>query len=201
MEQKTLSISKRETLRKSASKKLRTQGLIPAVVYGGKTNANITINAREFNKKFKVISESTMINLEGEGLKFNALIKDYQENVMRGEVTHIDFVEVVAGQILKTHIPIHLTGTPIGVREGGLLEQPIHELEIECLPKDLPHDVTIDISEIKIGGSIHLSEITLPKGVKALNNSETVIVSVAGVKAEVVSSEEEEGEAAEEASE
>jgi large subunit ribosomal protein L25 len=84
-------------LEKAHPRKLRTQGLIPAVIYGGKQNANITINAREFNKKFKVISESTMINLEGEGLKFNALIKDYQENVMRGEVTHIDFVEVVAG--------------------------------------------------------------------------------------------------------
>jgi large subunit ribosomal protein L25 len=201
MEQKTLAISKRDTLRKSASKKLRAQGLIPAVIYGGKQNANITINAREFNKKFKVISESTMINLEGEGLKFNALIKDYQENVMRGEVTHIDFVEVVAGQMLKTHIPIHLTGSAIGVREGGLLEQPIHELEIECLPKDLPHDITIDISEIKIGGSIHLSEVALPKGVKALTNPETVIVSVAGVKAEVVATEDEEAVATEEAAE
>jgi large subunit ribosomal protein L25 len=142
-----------------------------------------------------------MINLEGEGLKFNVLIKDYQENVLKGEVTHIDFVEIVAGHALKTHIPVHLTGSAIGVREGGLLEQPLHEIEIECLPKDLPHDITIDISEIKIGDSIHLSEIALPKGVKALTNPETVIVSVAGVKAEVVATEEGEQEAAEEAAE
>jgi large subunit ribosomal protein L25 len=110
---------------------------------------------------------------------------------------------------LKTHVPVHTSGTPQGVKEGGILEQRLHSLEIECLPADLPEALDLDVSDLAIGDSIHVSDITPPKGVKFLNMPEQVIIVITTPKMEVIEEEEveeellegEEGEEIEEAAE
>lgn len=186
MAQKTLSIVSRDNLRSRASQKLRAEGKIPAVMYGHSEPINIAIDAREFNTKFRVITENTLIILDNGKDQYEVLVKEYQDDLKTGEVLHIDFYEVEKGKPLKTHVPIKLTGTSVGVKEGGLLEHFLHEVEVECIPKNLPEIITVDITPIKIGQSIHISDINPPEGVKFLTSGDQVVIVVAGAKEEKV---------------
>jgi large subunit ribosomal protein L25 len=191
MERKTLNVTERTELRKAASRRARKNGMIPAVVYGSAHPANISVDAHEFSKKFHTISENTIINLKSDGQQWDVLVKDYQEDIISGDILHIDFYEIEKGKSLKTHVPIHTTGTPPGVKEGGVLEQRLHEFEIECLPKDLPETIVIDVSELSIGDSIHVSDIPAPEGVHVLNMPEQVVVVISTPKMEIPEEEEE----------
>lgn len=193
MERKTLNVSERTELRKAASRRARKEGKIPAVIYGSKNAANISVDAHEFNKKFHTISENTIINLKSDGQAWDVLVKAYQEDIISGDILHIDFYEIEQGKMLKTHVPVHTTGTPPGVKEGGVLEQRLHELEIECVPKDLPETVVVDVSGLTLGDSIHVSDIPAMEGVNVLNLPEQVVVVISTPKMEI----EEEEEAAE----
>ncbi|WP_028973954.1 50S ribosomal protein L25 [Spirochaeta cellobiosiphila] len=179
MEQKTLAYEIREELTKGAARRLRAAGQIPAVVYGVGTPSSIAVNAKEFDKNFATISESTIITLQGKEEK-TVLVKDYQEDVLKGVITHLDFYEIQKGKKLNTHVSIHVTGNPVGVREGGLLDHALHEIEIECLPKDLPEQISINIEGLNIGDAVHVSDIAIPEGVKILTNSDSVVASITG---------------------
>ena len=137
MEERTLTISLKNRNKKSQNRRLRREGKIPAVIYGNTDAQALIIDEHEFNTKFPVISENIIISLKGDSREHDVLIKDYQENIMTGRIEHIDFYEIERGKMLKTHIPVHLKGVSPGVREGGVLETLIHELEVACLPKDL----------------------------------------------------------------
>jgi large subunit ribosomal protein L25 len=201
MEHKTLAIKEREKINKGANNRLRKDGLIPAVVYGHQAPVSITVDAKEFNKKFYTVSENTLINLETGKKTYEVLVKDYQEDILTGKITHIDFYEVEKGKLLKTKVPIHVKGIAIGVKEGGILEHLLHEMEVECLPKDIPADILVDITELALHHSIHVRDIPTEEGVRFLNAPDQVIVLVTHKKAEVVEEEEveeglEEGEEA-----
>ncbi len=200
MEAKTLATALRSERKKGAARRLRRNGSIPAIVYGHGEPTAISIDAREFATKFKYVSESTIITLDAGEQKFDVLIKDYQEDVVNGGILHIDFYEIEAGKAVRTHIPVHIEGSPKGVREGGILEHPLYELEIECLPKDLPEDIKIDVSELEIGDSLHIADLQPPEGVTILSNPDQVValVSTPRVEEEPEVAEEEEVEAAEE---
>lgn len=204
---KELNVEERPLIKKNASRRYRAAGKIPAVIYGSSmdNSLNILVDEREFNQKFKIISENTIIRMKGIEGDYDVLIKDYQEDILTGGLEHIDFYEVEKGKSLKTHVPIHISGTPVGVRSGGVLEQPIHEIEVECLPKDLPDSIDLEIAHLEINDSIHVSDITPPAGVTFLSSEDQVVVHVATQTKEVVSPEAaiaEGGEAAaEEASE
>ncbi|MFP4114764.1 MAG: 50S ribosomal protein L25 [Spirochaetota bacterium] len=201
MEQKTLSASARSELKSGATRRLRREGKIPAVVYGHREPVPVAIDALEFIREFRVISESQIISLSVDGENYEVLIKDYQEDILTGDLKHIDFFEIEAGKTLRTHISVHVHGSSIGVREGGILEQPLHEVEIECLPKDIPDRFEVDIRNLAIGDSIHVGDLTAPDGVRILTSSENVIALVAMARMEVEPTAEEgeelEGEAAE----
>ena len=204
MEQKTLSASARLELKKGASGRLRRAGKIPAVIYGHSGTEPIAIDAREFGKKFKRISENTIINLQLEKKAVDVLVKEFQEDILQGSITHIDFYEIERGKVLRTHIPVHTIGAAAGVREGGILEVLMHDIEVECLPKDIPEVIEIDIADLDIGSSLHLSDVSPPEGVKFLIPDDSVLATVTSPRAEIeeaVSEEEllegEEGEAAE----
>lgn len=192
MEQKVISFNIRNERKKGPVKRLRKQGIIPSVIYGHHEPVAISINRKEFYNNFKTVSESTIITLKSKNNSYDVLVKDFQEDVLKDEITHIDFFEIERGKTLKTHVPVHLTGTSIGVREGGVLEALTHEIEIECLPKDLPHDISIDITRLNIGDSIHVSDIEGIEGVKFITPNEHVICTIAKKAAEIVASSEEE---------
>ncbi|QEN07755.1 50S ribosomal protein L25 [Oceanispirochaeta crateris] len=199
MEQKTLSVIERTEFKKGPAKKLRSEGLIPAVVYGHTDPLHIAVNAIEFGKKFRVVTENTIIKLELGGKTIEVLVKDIDEDIVTETIKHIDFFEFEQGKTLKTRVPIHLVGNSAGAKEGGAVEQKLHELEIECLPKDLPEAIEIDITSLGMGDSIHVSQVPLEDGVKFLNSETQTVVVITSPKAAVVETEDEgEDEAAEE---
>ena len=192
MQEKHLTAELRSDFNKGANRRLRKVGRIPAIVYGHDEPIAISISEREFHKEFHTISESTLIQLAIEGKDRQVLVKDYQEDIIRGEILHIDFFEVEKGKALHTNVPVVLDGSPVGVREGGVLEHGIYELEISCIPKDLPSEIHIDISGLNIGDSIHVGDVTAPEGVTILNNDDQTIAVCAMPRAVVEEEEEEE---------
>jgi len=186
MKKKTLTILLKSKNTKRENRQLRREGKIPAVIYGRTDSQGIIIDEHEFNAKFPVISENIIINLKGDSRAHDVLIKDYQEDIITGRVQHIDFYEIEKGKILRTHAPVHFKGTSIGVREGGMLETLIHELEVECLPKDLPEEFLIDISALEVGDSIHVRDIEPQEGVRIITSQDQVLCIVEHRRAEEV---------------
>ncbi len=197
MERQTLEAYKRTELKKGASNRLRRQGWIPAVIYGSHEPKTVSVQQNEFEKKFHSVSENTIITLQLGKEKHDVLVKDYQEDTIRGFVTHIDFYEIEKGRTLRTNIPVHVNGTPAGVKEGGLLEERLHEIEVECVPADIPEYFEINVENMNIGDTVHVEELEIPKGVKVLSLPEQVVVTVTTQKEELP----EEGEEAAEGEE
>jgi large subunit ribosomal protein L25 len=202
MEQKTLAAEERTIFGSAESRRLRRQGRIPAVVYGPAAPKGLSIDAHEFNTKFITISESTIIKLQMQGGGHDVLIRDYQEDAVSGAITHVDFYEIERGKTLRTNVGLHLSGAAVGVREGGILEGFVHELEVECLPKDLPEHIEVDITALELGHSIHVRDIPTPAGVQILNPADQVVCTIAHKRLEAEEvAEEAEAEALEGAAE
>ncbi|MGC9313233.1 MAG: 50S ribosomal protein L25 [Sediminispirochaetaceae bacterium] len=199
MKRHTLEAFKREDLKKGASGRLRRSGKIPAVVYGSKTPISIAVSYSEFEKKFHNVSENTIITLELEDGKHDVLLKDYQEDTIKGFVTHIDFYEIEKGRVLRTNVPVAIEGVPVGVKEGGLLEERLHEIEVECLPADIPETFHLNVEGLNIGDTLHVGDLEIPDNVKIISMPEQVVVTITTQKQEILPEEEEaeEEEAAE----
>jgi large subunit ribosomal protein L25 len=191
MGEKTLRGSLRTELKKGETKRLRREGKIPAIIYGHSDPVPIAVESREFEKKYHSLSESTIITIDVDGKDYDVLIKDHQEEPLKGFITHLDFYEIERGKKLRTHVPLHTTGTPRGVKEGGILEMGLHDVEIECFPKDIPDELTVDIDGMEIGDSRHVSDITAPEGVLILTSDDMMAAAITTAKIVV---EEEEGE-------
>jgi large subunit ribosomal protein L25 len=185
MEQKTLSAESRVKLGKGESGRLRRRGRIPAVVYGHQEPLAVSVDAHEFDTKFHHISESTIIRLAVGGQEREVLIRDFQEDAVGGHITHIDFYEVDKTRVLRTHVRVELTGAPVGVKEGGLLEHFVHEVEVECLPASLPEKLVLEVSELRLGKSLHVRELPPVEGVRILNSPEQVVCAVVHKRLEV----------------
>jgi large subunit ribosomal protein L25 len=192
--EKILNAEPRAERGKGAARRLRRAGRIPAVVYGHDEPHALSVEAREFHKEFHTVSESTLINLKSPEGDRQVLIKDYEEDILTGNIIHIDFYEVEKGRKVHTRIALELIGSPIGVREGGVLEHSLYEVDIECLPKDLPEHMTVDVSGLDNGDSLHISDVTPPPGVEILNDADQTIAAVVIPRAVI----EDEEEAAEE---
>jgi large subunit ribosomal protein L25 len=198
MDQKILNAEPRTETGKGPARRLRRAGKIPAIVYGHEAPKSLSIEAREFHREFHTVSESTLIKLKFTDGDRDVLIKDYSEDIRTGDVLHIDFYEVEKGRKVQTRIALEVEGSPVGVREGGILEHTLYEVDIECLPKDLPEHMVVDVSGLALGESLHVSDIPVPGGVEILNSPEQTVASITMPRAAV---EEEEGEAGAEAAE
>jgi large subunit ribosomal protein L25 len=169
---------------KGAARTIRREGRVPAIVYGhGEENRSLTVDALELEKLISSISvENTLIDLKIEGVRkaTPALIREIQFHPVRSQVLHLDLYQVHAGEKIHLEVPIRLHGAPIGVREdGGVLQEILREIHVECLPSDIPEAVDIDISELRIGDAVHVSDVTLENS-KILNDPDLVICVVAG---------------------
>ena len=178
MEQITLAFQERSERRKSAARRLRTSGRIPAVVYGQGAPLAISVDSHEFSTRFASFGENTVIKLQSGKSVFEVLVKDYQDNLLTNQVQHIDFYHISATKALHAKVPIHVDGTAVGVRNGGLLETVIHEVEVECLAKDIPHGIRVDVTALDIGNSIKVSDLPATKGVKILTNADAILVHI-----------------------
>ncbi|MBU0789205.1 MAG: 50S ribosomal protein L25/general stress protein Ctc, partial [Gammaproteobacteria bacterium] len=153
-----------------ASRRLRRTGKIPAIIYGGNDGPqNITISHNELLKQLKVEAfYAHILTIELEGKKVQAVLKDLQRHPVRDEVYHADFQRVVADQVLRKSVPLHFIGEDVapGIKlGGGMIEHFINEVEIECLPADLPEFIAVDVSKLALGEVIHLADLSLPQGV------------------------------------
>ena len=169
----------------AGSRRLLRNGEIPAVVYGKSAPLHVIVNAHEFEMKKSGFSESTLItlNVEGEG-NHNVFVKTYQEDLLRRCIHHIDFFEITAGHTVRTHVRIELEGNPVGCRQGGVLDQVIHEVEIECLPKDLPEVIKADVSALQINDTLRVNMLSVPETIRILTPADETIASVKAVKEE-----------------
>ncbi len=171
----------RDVTKKSEAKRIRKEGEIPSIVYGNKKQPTpISINGKEFKKQFSHVSESTIITLKIPGSDDkDVLIKQYDYDMVKGSLTHIDFFEISSDKELHAHVEIITTGNCEGVRLGGILEYFSHEVEVACLPKDLPETISLDISNLNIGDSLHVSDLPSIAGVKYVPSADQVILHVA----------------------
>ena len=185
MSKVVLNAKNREKAGSAESRRVRKNGRIPAVIYGRAGKAvSIDLDSVDFIRNTKGISESTIVKVEIEDKSYEALVKGTQRNIIDGKILHIDFYEVESGVALRAKVSLILHGNPIGVREGGMLENPLHEIEIECLPKDLPERIEIDISGLKANHSLYVRDVPLAEGVKLLTNPDQVVALVKFAKAD-----------------
>ncbi len=184
-----LSASARSTAGKGVARTLRRAGQVPAVIYGRtREPLSLVIPAREFDRLLeKFAAENTVIELTVEGAMSRTLIREIQRHPVKRNVLHVDFQELVAGERMVVRIPIVLQGTAEGVRNsGGILSQVLQELECRVDPLNMPSHITVDVTPISIGHSIHVSEITIPEGVEVLDDPGSTIAVVAAPKEEEV---------------
>ena len=179
MADRILDIKLREKTGKEAARKERQRGFIPAVLYGIKGNKILTVKAKDFEKMFEEIGEHSIINLNIDNKdKAEVIVKDFQLDPVNKHVIHIDFLEFETGKALKTELPIHIIGTSKGVKMAGILETFLRDLEIECLPRDIPDSIVIDVNDMEIGDSLHARDITVDDKIKMLTNPEQVVITI-----------------------
>jgi large subunit ribosomal protein L25 len=182
MAQAKLSAKGRDGQGKGDSRKLRQTGYIPAVIYGhGETTRSVAVDAHELELLFsRVHVENTVIDLDVEGEKkpIRALVREVQTNPARGHIVHVDFYQIHAGERVTMQIPINFVGTAAGVKNGGILQHTMDELEVEVSADNIPERIDIDVSELEIGDSVHLSDVKVPEGVKLLDHAERSVCSV-----------------------
>ncbi len=197
MSEIVLEVHEREATGKNANRRLRAGGEVPAVVYGGDQNP-AAIRVQE-GKVVEILKSGSggntvfLLKLHGTDKKRHAMIRELQSDSLTGEMIHIDFQRILLDQKVKVMIPVELDGEAEGVKtDGGLLDFVTREVEVECLPNDIPPHLTLDVAPLHIGQHVEAGELELPEGVELLADPERVIVSVAIRK--VVEEEVEEGE-------
>lgn len=160
---------------------MRREGWIPSVIYGrGTENHNLKVDAKTFSELLAhSSSENFLINLdvEGEGTRL-AFLQSVQHDPITGAALHIDFLAIDEKTEITAHIPAHLIGEPVGVKAGGIIEQYVHAIEITCLPNDLPETIEIDVSSLEEGASLHIGDVTYPKGVRPTHAADVVIAHI-----------------------
>ena len=181
-----LTIEQRDA--KASLDALRKAGKIPAVFYGPKEEATpIAVDAKEFGKVLKEAGESTVVTLEGVGESKDVMIHDIDHNQVSGAVVHVDFYVIEKGKKVRTHVPLEFIGEAPAVKSlGGTLMKVLHEVEIEAMPKNLPHGIEVDISVLAtFSDHIAIKDLRIPEGVEILNAPDDTIASVAEPKEEV----------------
>jgi large subunit ribosomal protein L25 len=184
MEEIKIKVAVREDRGTAHAKSLRRQDLIPAVVYGKGLNLALTIEKKELKYlRQHHFSENVILNLEiadkKGSKKVPTLLKDYQLNPLTDEVLHLDFIRVSMTEKVEVEVPVEIKGEPKGVKEGGSLERVLWNIRVKCLPKDIPKNITIDVADLDIGDSIHVSDLGLPSGVEFVSEATEVVVTVA----------------------
>jgi len=191
----------RESTGKGVARKLRAAGRIPAVLYGqGHDGVSLTLDSYELNQLLSTAGAKTsVLELEvkdgGKGPRKNVLIKEVQKHPYKDLILHMDLLEIAMDEVISVMVPIETVGTAKGVRiDGGILEMKRRELEIACLPNIIPDTITIDISELEIGDTVHVEEVIVADGITISHDTNFTILTVVAAAVEPEPEEEEEEE-------
>lgn len=200
MEQKLVA-ERREGTGKSVTRKLRTAGKVPAVVYGGGMNAvAVTVDAKElYHVMHTGAGANVLVDLVVDGEEHLALAREIQRDHIRGQIKHVDFLAIRRDVKVTIDVPVRVTGESPGVKQGGVVEHHLWDIHLECLPGDVPEAIEADISSLELGNTLHVSDLVPPSRVTILTSPDEVVLSV--VTPQIMKLEEEavpvEGEVAE----
>ena len=205
MKQVKLKVKERDSFGSPEARRMRSQGRIPGVLYGG-GNSSIPLSVEERSLRAALSRErgGVILNLDFEGQKKAqlAMIKEYQADPVTGALLHLDFIEVRMDRPIDSTVHVELVGQAPGVvRDGGILDHALRELHIRSLPTDIPPSIECNVEQLEIGDSIRLSDLKVPAGVEFLDDPETLVAAVMAPKIVVEEVVEEEVAAAEEAAE
>jgi large subunit ribosomal protein L25 len=180
----------REQLGSRETRRLRRQGRIPGVLYGGGKPVAISVAERELRRALTGsagLHSILDVEIDGIGSTHASILKEYQVDKVRGHITHIDLQEVPLDKPIHASVSVHLLGgdDAPGVREGGVLSQPLREINVEALPLEVPEHIDLDVSHMGVGDTLRMSDIVVPQGVSLLDDLETVVATVTAPTREV----------------
>jgi large subunit ribosomal protein L25 len=185
MSQQVLNIEVRDKVGKGICRKLRSASKVPGVVYGkGMDSVAVTINPKELNAATAGEGgRNNLITLSGGGTLdgVTVIVSDLQKDCLRGTAVHVDLHKINMAEKLRITVPVVFIGTSIGVKAGGLLDPLMHELEVECLPGDIPEHIEVVVRNLAIGEAFHVSDLVLPEGVKVLTDAKASLVTVLAI--------------------
>lgn len=191
MESITITGSKRKSLGKADAKALRSEGLVPCIVYGGKENVHIQVDERQFNKVVYTPTQY-IIHIDVDGTTVSTIMKDIQFHPLTDKIIHVDFQEL-AGRPIKTTLPILTVGQARGVLNGGRLRKVRRNVKVQGLPEDMPSYIEIDISDLRIGQAINIGDLDIP-GLTFWADPNQIIVAVRTKRGALVEDEPEDAE-------
>jgi large subunit ribosomal protein L25 len=190
MAEVTLEVLNRDDAGKGVARKLRAEGKIPAVVYGGHRDpAKIAVDRKAISELIQKsehgIRSIFLLKMAGTDQQRHAMVKDMTIHPISRKITHIDFVRVIMDEKVRVTIPVHHTGTAIGVKNGGgILDFQVRELHVECLPNAIPDSIDVDVTSLDSHQYLRISDLKLPEGVRVLDDPERVVVGVTQAKVE-----------------
>ena len=199
-------VTKREHLGSRETRRLRKQGVVPGVLYGRSEPIAIAVDARELRRALtgKAGLHSILdVEIDGTGSSHASILKDYQLDKVRGGVTHVDLQEVRLDRPIHASVAVQLIGgeDAPGVREGGVLSQPLREIQVEALPLEVPEHIDLDVSHMATGDTLRISDIAAREGVTFLDDPDTVVATLTAPTRAIEAEEAEAAEAAAEAAE
>jgi large subunit ribosomal protein L25 len=201
MSEYKLAAENRSEAGKGAARRLRASGRVPAVLYGhGTKPQHLSVDARQFGQALRTdAGVNVLISLEVGRNQHLALAKEIQRHPVKGNLIHVDFIQVRRGEKVHVQVPVHLVGEAPGAREGGILDQDLYQLNVEAEVTAVPEAVDADVSGLGIGDVLRVADLKAPDGAVILDDPEASVVSVVAptVEAEPEAEEAEEGEAAE----
>ncbi|WP_026568981.1 50S ribosomal protein L25/general stress protein Ctc [Sediminibacillus terrae] len=175
----TLKAEKREDLKKSHTRLIRQQGLVPAVVYGkGKEPKTVAVNSIELLKTVRDEGRNAIISLSVDGDSVDVMLHDYQVEPLRDELIHADFYAVNMSQEIDVEVPIHLEGEAQGSKDGGVLQQPLYNLAVRAKPGNIPEEIVVDVANLQVGESITVSDLSANGDYEITEDEGTTIVSI-----------------------
>jgi len=175
-----LQADKREDTGKGVARKLRAAGRVPGVLYGQGTDpVALSVDAREM---FRVLQSgagaNALVDLVVDGTDHLAMAREIQRDHIHNKLIHIDFLAVSRTQTITASVPVNETGEAAGVKEGGVVEHHLREVTVECFPQDVPDQIEVDITDIELGGMVHVSDLTAPDGVVIVTSPEDAVLSI-----------------------
>jgi len=179
---------KRTELGKNASGRLRRQGFVPAILYGESiANVPLILKKKDIIEILKSeTGENTIFKVAFDSEERDVMIKEVQINPITDELTHVDLIQISMDKPVRVSVPVELVGEPVGVKtEGGIVDFLLRELEIECLPREIPESIKVDISHLHVHQSFKVQNLQLPAGIKILHEPNTAIVVISSVAEEV----------------
>jgi large subunit ribosomal protein L25 len=191
MAEVSLEVARREQGGKNVARRVRAAGKVPAVVYGGHRDpVAIEVDRKSISELIQKSEHGVrsifLLKMSGSDQQRHAMIKDIQIDPISRKMTHIDFVRVLMDEVVRTTVPVRISGTAIGVKEGGILDWQVRDLHVECLPNAIPDAIEVDVTSLGSHDYLHVRDLKVPEGVKVLDDMERIVVGVTHMKAEVV---------------